>query len=118
LKEKATSGTPDTKGLLAMITGPRGPGACRKAAFTQPRLKPNWTSHQLKLCSHPNTVTAAPGGKIITDGKKGSGPARRFTAAVTVPITCATPAGVHATIRSTRAARPQRTIQSGRFVIL
>jgi hypothetical protein len=118
LNEKVTSGTPTTAGLLAITTGPRGPAACRKAASTQPRFKPNWTSHQLKPCSQPNTVTAAPGGKIITDGKKMSGPARRCTPAMTVAITWATPAGVHATIRSTRAARLQRTIQSGRFVIL
>jgi hypothetical protein len=101
-----------------MITGPRGPGACRKAASTQPRFIPNWTSHQLKLCSQPNTCTAAPGGKIITEGKKMSGPARKCTPAVRVAIIWAMPAGAHAAIRSTSAARLKRTIHIGRFVIM
>jgi len=118
LNEKVTSGTPDTKGLLAITTGPRGPAACRKAASTQPRFKPNWTSHQLKLCSQPNTVTAAPGGKIITDGKKMSGPARRCTPAMTVATTWATPTGAHVTVRSTSAARLNRTIHVRCFVTM
>ena len=55
-------------GLLAINTGPAGPTAWRKAASTQPRFKPNWTSHQPKPCMQPNTCTPAPGGKIITEG--------------------------------------------------
>jgi hypothetical protein len=116
LNEKVTSGTPTTAGLLAITTVPLGPVDCRKAASTQPRFKPNWTSHQLKPCSQPNTCTPAPGGKIITEGKKMSGPARRCTPAVTMAAIWAMAAGPQPI--NTSAAALRRTIRVGCFVFM